>query len=227
MRMVTVLLALLSVASLAAAIVALMEARWALLGLGAMLALGGLVVAVAVESGAAGTRHLAWAARRAKAPYLVSAGLAAISGILPLGAIIAMAWTVFDRVPVTLSDGSVDAVTLAIAYGVAAGPWTLAATWLRYAPRTLTGAHAYAGHLMAVAGVAYYLLPSLSLTTMGLVMAAIALPPAIVGTLIGLADKANLPQSALGKHRRSKPIASSAWARANGLPPSPAERTRS
>ncbi|USI72370.1 hypothetical protein [Sphingomonas morindae] len=117
-------------------------------------------------------------------------GFAALSGGFPMLVFLSYEWFVFRQV--ALRPGDHPLLLELWSYGVATGPWTLFAAHVSRFRRTLCGIRAYAGHL------AYWLLAaaSLGLDAPPPVAAALMLLPAIlpfiVGLLLALADRNTL-----------------------------------
>jgi hypothetical protein len=114
--------------------------------------------------------------------------IAILSGGLPVAIILAWEYACF-RVTLSAAHEAPVAVLWVWSYGVATGPWTLLAARVSRFRRTLCGIRAYAGHL------AYWLL-SFSILAAGtpsaVALATMAIPailPFVVGMLLALADR--------------------------------------
>jgi hypothetical protein len=189
MGMVTVPMALLSVASVAALL-------WL------MVSGGGLLVAIAIVAFAAGLGLAlvfervcilldaqAWTTLKRDGR---GAGMAVgiVSSTLPMMALLAWQYACF--IGVAQGAGDHPFARWLLSYGLATGPWTLVAVRIGSDRRTLCGIRAYAGHL------GYWLLSTLALGAglpAGIAALAMPLPallPLIVGTLLAVADRDSL-----------------------------------
>lgn len=195
MRWVTFALALLTASSIAAVALLLVRGAWFMLGIGAVLFAAGLVAAFVSEHASVTLLAVTSRVRRAAPGGWSGRVLALIGGCVPMMAVIASVYGSAHA----LFHGSPPWLGVAewlFGYWVVTGPWTLFAMRTRLAPRTLIGVHAYAGQLL-------FLILTLSVdrfaaTNVGslALMLVVAVPPMIVGTLVGLAGLEALPAPA-------------------------------
>ncbi|WP_419826125.1 hypothetical protein [Sphingomonas sp.] len=186
MGVVTVPMALLTVASIVAGLWLLVAGPASVVVLGIFASAAGLAIAWLLEQLVALLDDLALAiqVRRGAA---AKRGAALVCGIAPMLVVIAWEYECLHLlvrfgVPATMF------ATWLWSYGVATGPWTLFAQLVGSDRRTLCGIRAYAGHL------AYWLLSAASLAGLPdmLCLTLMALPaalPVTVGTLLAVADR--------------------------------------
>lgn len=185
--LLTIPMALLSIASILAGLILAVRQEWAavVLGLVALLACSSLArplewLAIRIDDAAAraaghGRRRLARA-------------VAMVSGALPV-AVILIAEVVTVRLVLGASVAAPVPLAWLWAYGAATGPWTLFAQRVGRFRRTLVGIRAYAGH------VALWVFSFLALVLhapAAAVAAAMLVPamlPVTVGLLLALSDR--------------------------------------
>lgn len=187
MGLVTIPMAIMSVASVLGGLGLLSLGEWQLVLVGALAFGVCLAFAPILEQLVVAIDEMT--VRTLERGYQSWARLIAVaSGSVPMVAILAWEIACFDRL--TASRADLPRIILWLwSYGIATGPWTAFAMRVSRFRRTLCGIRAYAGHL------AYWLL-SLSVFGLGLslhIAAPLMILPAIlpfaVGMLLALADR--------------------------------------
>lgn len=184
MRFVTLALALLAVGSIVAAIGLAALGGWAMLVLGAVTFALGLLVAGGSECFASALRR---GIRPGDGPGNGSRSAAIAAGLLPPVAVVGFVYGSLAAILGQQWSGP-GWIQWLFAYGIAAGPWTVAAAMLRLDQPTLAGVHAYIGHLEGLLASALMLLLGAPTGVTIAAMALLAVPSAIVGSLAALTN---------------------------------------
>jgi hypothetical protein len=187
MGLVTIPMAILSVASVAGGLWLLATGIWAPVLWGLSAAIACALLARALERAVVAIDDAAAQSLARQAPGRARL-IAILSGGLPVAIIFYWEYACFFSMLSASDKAPVWALWL-WSYSIATGPWTLLAVRISRFRRTLCGIRAYAGHL------AYWLLSFgvlIANAPLALIAASMAIPailPFTVGTLLALADR--------------------------------------
>lgn len=187
MGVVTIPMALLTLASAAAALWLLATGTIMLVLAGVLALVVGLVLAWATDRAAEAAEDLAMAVRR-RCGAVLGQVAALACGIAPMAVLLGWEYAVFAHIvqPRVVTGAAIAAWLFS--YGVATVPWTVHAQLVGSDRRTLCGIRAYAGHLgywLLGLAVAFGASLPMALATMALP----AILPVTVGALLAVADR--------------------------------------